>query len=434
MRIDLRLFEKHIRDANGALSFLSGLAPWVMATEALREVRGPEPKVPDEHGSALVLCVWRSDLPQVESGLFSRAFGLPLRWVENETDSPMVPQEFVELAGKVREELDIQGFGLALADELEGLDLSGFPVSPESAFAPLAASLYLVKHGGKPLPTVLATGRWSERGIGGVEGIAEKVEAGVRLAGSKGTLYVPAANFDEAVQFASSRLKVQSFPPGDTDIPRSLQGLLAELDAPPPDTASLEERLAYGNRSFIARDRKRRSRYYQEKIVGDLAALKRAEMLDAGSLPDVDRLVLGVSFQWELAVLLINILQPRECRLLCTEKSGSNLDAIRSRVETACPCLEKEFLLKQSQEARVCEQVAKWLDSGERAAVEITGGTKEMSTILLVASQRSRARILYLRHTILKDDTVPKYGTERIDDLAWARGKETKCQETVKLR
>jgi hypothetical protein len=410
MRLDCHFVLKHLRaptDFAGRISaaddIFSGLAPWVLSAGARAKAGLSAPSIPDARGSVVALCVWTGEMKgPVEQKVLAPAFALPLLWVERKSDSPRLPEGFAAVADGVRQALEIHDWGLDLAEDLDGLDLSGFAFDSASAWASLAAGLYLAANGGTPRTDVFATGVWNGKGVESVDGIEYKIEAVLDLvAEKKPTLFVPSANYDQADKHAAERADIVAFPPGESIAYKSLrEGLLVMLAVPPATTDSLEARCAYANQDFLMAAFAKRREYYRGNLVLDLAA--RIAEKRKGE-PRVDRLVLGLSLSWELAVLLIAAIRPRQALLLCTVESNNHIAAVKDKLTHDCT-IEPPVLLTRDGEEKACEEVAKWLSPlgsdccRPTTAVEITSGTKEMTTVLVIAAQRAKAQLLYLSH------------------------------------
>lgn len=400
--------------------WLGGLSRWVLTPEAREACDIDAPALPDHAGAAHALFVWdRSLQPLLDAGLLAPAFALPLCWMAGTEDSPGLPGELAkQIAPSARASVaGAAGWGLHLDGCLGEFDLSALHVSADSAWAPLAAGLFLALHGGRPSGRVFATGAWNGRGVEGVDGIDHKIEAAVRIAGDrKGAIYVPAANYDEADKHARGRIEVESFAPGQAKPEESLSPLLSALAAPPPPGASLEERCNYANKPFVLMDRRGRQQFYRNHIVADLAGRLLKE--NPTELEHIDRLALGVSFQWELAVLVALALSPERCAFLCTPESEKRLGDIREKMGKPEDWGEV-IVLRDRSEIDARDRLMRFLKEGTSRVVEITGGTKKMTAVLLVAGMRSGARTLYLRHEMMPGTQTQKYGTEKIEQLDW---------------
>ena len=394
---------------------------------------GRVPVIPLEWGCTGAFFVWKQEKldgkPQLAE-LLQASFFLPLRWKPNTSDSKRLPIGLAELAGQVRDCLAcergvdetskkaIGSHGLHLDERLGGLDLSNFPFTVNSAWAPLAAGLIVAIYGGRPSRGVFATGAWNG-GISQVEGIREKIDAAIALAGSGVRVFVPADNFKEAKRCAGTRASVESLPSGGDSASQSLLSYLQALAAPPSSSAhaTLTERCDYANQDFVIADRDTRVRYYQRELLADLAEDLAKK---SGSSFGVRRLALGLSLNWDVDALLIRALKPAEVLLLGSKESIRLEKVLRENLQDhptikIIPPLE---LTEDNAGAR-CDEIAAWLekDSSE-TAVDITAATKDMSSVLLIAARRSNARVLYLRHKTR--GPAPLYGNGSLTSLDWA--------------
>jgi hypothetical protein len=190
MRIRWADLEPYAGSAERMAENLADLASWVLPPPKRARLGVTPPRLPCEPGAAVVLFRTLDSIggTRPPAGL-ARAFGLPFRWRSGENDSRHLPRAMHELAERVRTSLDVTDrWGLGLDDPYHArYDLSKFPVGAESGWAPLAAALLVARDGGRPDPTVFATGKWTGSGIGDVAGIPEKVEAAIALSGGEGT-------------------------------------------------------------------------------------------------------------------------------------------------------------------------------------------------------------------------------------------------------
>ena len=406
-------------------------------------------------------------------------FGLPVIWVKEKRHSPYLPQGLVEIAESVCKKTDNPNWGLWLNEPLENHDFSEIRVKASSAWTSLAAALELAVLDGKPQTDVFSTGCWEEGlGVGSVEGIKEKVAAVCRLTsrslnsenGAKQTaeqetgetteyrdeiadsaergeeegsetsssypvLFVPAGNYQEAKTAAQGRIKVVSYPPEQTRWKDALVEHLRTLDVPPNRaTHTLYERLSYINREHIRTHLKTRQNYYIRHILHDLVeekvksssrsvsgvsseALRSGGVVAPGAL-QLNRLVLGLSFSYELAAFVLLMLKPARALLLVTPETLRYLGKIKEIVEGAT-VIEQQTVNQGGEETAFVECM-NWLKKEPRQhlrGVDITGGTKLITAALLRAAIGAGARCFYVTHEY--SDGKPVYGKELMEDVSW---------------
>lgn len=423
MKLTLELIAAHADELG---EFFPGIASFLLTPEERDRQGVSPPQVPTERGTCGAFVVWRA--AELESWIswrvLNRSFFVPLQWQEqvDEAHSLLLPQKLQKLADHIKDSFAPPSrWTLAPAHVWNDVDLSSLRFSWDSAWAPLAAGLYLAIHGGAPRGDVFSTGSWQGRGISAVDKVGDKVKAAVDLMprGSDGErrqleFFVPHANINETERAAHGLpVLARELPPGQRDAAKSLQPLLARLAAPPPATASLDSKTAYANQPFIIADYGNRVRYYKEHLVQPLGEKLRSSVID--SIGQVDRLVVGVSKSPEIAELLLLAIRPFDCLFLCTSETedyGKALSAAYCRTKSS-----RILAMTAGTEETACQTIADWLREGETPAVDITAGNKEMTAVLIASARRVGARTLYLRHKTT--GTIPLYGTERLDDLTW---------------
>ncbi len=419
--LDRQWLARCAADSGTARDYLGcQLARWLLTPAARRRERLEPPIPPDRHGSVTPIIVLHRDL--CAQGVLARACALPMQWRRQATDSPQLPGDMRAQAAAARGALDIQDWGLDLPEELVGLDLSALRFDARSAWATLAAGLYVAAHGGQPRREIFATGAWAGKGIESVRDIPAKLRA-VRDLGLAGTqLFVPAANHEPARAAAESDLRIHPYPFGDRDPLRSLREHLAILAAPPPVLAdNLQARAEYANR-YLPRG-PARQRYYMHALVDGLA--KRLAASLQGQVP-VNRLTLNVGRNWELCVLLCKAFSPRRVLLVCTPQTAPFAPSIEGGLGPCAPRFDPPAVLEWSAMGNAVARISAWLEQepDPRArAVELTPGKKEMTAATLVAGQRSGARIYYLDHDTRHG--LALYHTERLRLLTWAAAHDT---------
>lgn len=398
--------------------------------ERMRQGLRNPPWIPDASGSCCALVVWGdSVLAGLVGTVLQRSFCVPLCWRNDAgaQHSAQLPGALHALANQVRGAVQEAGaWSLHLAPVWNDVDLSETACGWESAWAPLYAALVIATEGGVPSGNVFATGSW---GVGGgivhVEGVEHKVQAVLNLGLASAALFVPAANYDEAAAAISSQpargLSIHSYEPGSAEPKPAMKRHLEKLDKPPRrvDGDSYDRRLAYLNRGRLAFGDA--NRYQAHELGDELACLIRKRL--PNDLPKVARLALFLSNNWALAALILKVLDPQEVCLVVSKESESLADNVRKswvstgRIDAHRPLWGPS----EAQELKCLDEVTKWLrkSASSESAVEVTGGMKTATAILVAAAQQTKSRILYL------DNAAPlSYGNERMRWLkylsAWA--------------
>ncbi len=384
----------YCQDPGSASAFLgTALAPYLLTEAARREAGVAPPLLSDRSGSCTALLVWRTASPKV----LRPSFILPLTWHRDRKDSARLPRGLGPVADGVRRALDLPDWGLDLAPELDGVDLSGLAVDADSTWASLAAGLIVASEGGVPRSNVFATGSWTGRGIEAIDQLEAKIgavrdwsEAHEREA----KIFVPAANAIAALELKGGSVEVAYYPPADSEPKSSLKQHLADLEVPPSrETEHLDRRIAFFNRD--RRPWKVHLDYYIDHLAKDIAVGLRE---DVSADPPVARLALAVGLRADLATLLIETLRPREALLLVTKDSHKYVERIKEATGRAD--LPVVLFDMQHYDAVVCE-LRDWLSAARSSgtdAVDITGGTGAMTACLLAAAWQTGSRVLYLTH------------------------------------
>ncbi|MBI4704604.1 MAG: hypothetical protein HY744_26165 [Deltaproteobacteria bacterium] len=228
------------------------LAGYWLKTELRTELGIATPKPwAGRHGAAVALFAPTEQVDGLAEGL-----PLPMQWRREAADSDMVPAGLSTVAESVRRELGIDGWGLALARDLDDYDLSELPLAAESAWAALAAALVVACEGGAVRPWVFATGAWDGHGIARVEHIKAKLAAvrslGWAPEGQRPVLWVPAGNYDEARAAITDEVELKSYPAGETKARQALSEHLYSIEVPPTTDEPLARRRDYANRPYSA--------------------------------------------------------------------------------------------------------------------------------------------------------------------------------------
>ncbi len=361
-------------------------------------------------------------------------FLLPMQWIKNRSDSEFLPENIKRVADSVRTVTETRKWGLFFHEKLEAslynhgekinFDLH---LDAESVWAPLAAGLILAREGGRVQQHVLSTGIWSDRGIGQVSGIEDKIRAIAtfsELLSSDKTVhfFVPHVHAEYAGQFVADQgfnIKIHAYPKAnESDCKRVLSEHLAMLSVPPDVSEPFDRRLQYANFDWFKQQRNEIVRnYYLKNLVDDLAEFIRSKSQLHGIR--LRRLVLNLSKNYETAVLLLKVFRPEKGLLLCTSGEDGSEQHF-SKVETYCSNIEKQVITLGSEE-KYLPVIREFLNSGGtgKKAVEITGGTKSMSALLIAAAQHTDSNIYYLDHQT--KNRQPIYGGEKIRELDWLK-------------
>ncbi len=401
------------RTAEAFSEIFGSLAPWMMTQTAREYVKLPKPKPPDAKGSAWVLLVYKTEtiVQYIDMAVVAPAFVFPLQWKMGLSDSKYLPKGFVEIAEKVRTTTKIDGWGLSLSECIEDLDLSELNFTAESAWAPLSASLIVADEGGCVMPNVFATGAWSSTGgVIAVEGIEQKLQAVIDLEIPNSKLFVPSSNQREVLEaqetLKNNHVEIKYYAAGVLNVRESLKEHLEILDKPPhrEDGDSFESRVAYLNRG---RMNSKQSNEYQAKEISDDLAIKIRQKMPK-ELLSIQKLAMFVSRNWALAVLILKTLRPGEVCLVVSEESKKLVDNIKKYWDGIINEHQPVWSAKEYKETACLNEIETWLlrdRENNSAAVEITGGTKTATAILIAAAKRTNSKIVYL------DNDVPQtYG------------------------
>ncbi len=397
-----------------AEELLSGFAPLIV-----KDYSGPDTDVfPIDFSPGVCFCLVVLD-EKFTKPFFNKAFLFPLRWRKASEDSALLPPAIVQAANQVRQDVAIAGWGIHPHELLHGMDFSDTKMSVESVWPSLATALVLAENGGAQYSHIFATGKWTRYGMAAVGGIAEKIEAVVHSAPlvcpyKKPVLFLPEKNHS-AVRYPEDVLEIKTYPSGQKNWRDVLGEHLRELQVPPNRSDPLELRLKYANQKWVRQSRAFRRKYYLTNLVDDLAMQLRKK-----SGMHFHRIAMGLGKNYEVAVLLLKALNPQKACLICTkpgrDDSGSEkyfelITAHYRRVE--------KLPLVLGKEEEILPELTSFLDVGgsELCAVEITGGTKSMTALMIVGGHRANTKFLYLEHQT--EQGQPIFGTERIRELDW---------------
>lgn len=434
VKVDCRTIEWCSNPRAALDSLAAPLASYLMSSQALAQVGLRQPDPFSHPGTINGLFVRSEEMGAGPGSVIASAFLLPFTWVKGTMDGEGVPKGVLEVAEQVREVTGRKEFGLQLGRDLRSYDMSGLVLRAESLWVALAAQLEITALGGLARTRVLATGSWDGR-VSAVEGVGRKVELVRKISSGMKEgplLFVPGANEEEARSAAADEVDIRTYPPMERDWRKSLSEHLRMLDTPPVKSEStLEKRLEYANRPHVMTDAVYRREYYLDQIVDDLAAQVgawhgKAEHRGGRKLR---RLIVPVSYRYELAVLLLKALRPASALLLCTPQSMEHGFKVRAAAEGDVRDIEL-ILVEKGDEEKLLGSCVEWLmaepDESVRA-VEITSGTKVVSAALVAAALRANAKIFYLDHEVSdkeKAGPLPFCGNEKLRRLDWIENRE----------
>ena len=354
---------------------------------------------------------------RLRGGCLAEAFLLPVRWRQGQKNSRRLPLGLGAVALEVRAMLGHEEWGLGLDPGIDYADFSELPCEFASAWMPLAAGLEVAVNGGAAQPTVFASGRWIVgQGPAEVDRVEEKITAidAAVPTRERVVVFVPEGNRAEARRSAPNRVDVRAYPTDRLDLRACLAAHLATLHVPPGRETNLNERLAYANQDYV-RTSERRAQYYLTHLVDDLAERLRPDLISPAPLRVAFAIGTGPA---PLANLLVRAVRGARVGIIRSVEAEEAFQALLEQGGSVCQI--EPFEYSPSKEERLVEALADWLSREPREecrAVEITGGTKAMSAVLIAAAQRTRANILYMRHETANHG--PLFGTETITTLDW---------------
>jgi hypothetical protein len=418
-----------------------GLSRWLLHPEVLAAAAQVEScpagsihRAPPELGSQPGLCwvLFAVKRPEAYPAL-RPVFVLPLCWAPGQPDSARLPRPLHALAAAVRAGLGLHSWGLqpAFGPEQAGTDLSRLTeatITCASGFASLAGGLMVAAAGGKPDPTVWATGVWEPgRGIRPVGHLAAKLAA-ARALGAR-VVFVPASQEPEARLLARDGLEIAALAEGEVDLEKALTEYRLRLDAPPARTDPFGPRRAWYTRQHD--DEVTVQDYYQTHLLPDLIAHYRGALERSRPGWRPDHLVTTVSAgARELVPLQVGVLRPRVLWLVYTpgdDRFRARLDELKRRLaelgrgsdpDTACAIRDvaiggrDEPLLRPPKLLR-----PDWREAGSWS-FDLTLGNKPI-TLALSSLAREDDVLCYWSHELHARRAVP--GTQAL----FLRGPET---------
>jgi len=364
------------------------------------------------------------------------AFALPLRWIAGEADSPALPPGLAAAAASLitRHSSDVSiqppktgRWALHLGGGLAGqCDFSQFDFGCEwgSAAAALLGGLQLASLDAAPNEEVMASVVWGERGIGGVDGVSDKLNA-ARDTGAR-LVFLAASEQAESQRWhdtnPGSSLRTVFLEPRST-LRESLAPFLQAIEAPPESAAHITELRRFYETRLLSRDQvPERRRFWFDVLVDRLASDYSGPFPLAGPCRNLIGVV-GPGAAPPLAflarvlapqrVLLLHDTQAAEhaAALLAHLAGARGIDAKTHRFNTLFGPLDElrpEVELAISQFLGADPVADGVLDT----VIDLTGGTRRLPFILIDVAP-SRAVCVHVDAERVSGQTE-KIGTEKI--------------------
>jgi hypothetical protein len=349
-------------------------------------------------------CLLCTDTSQ--SGVLPEAFVLPVQWKQGIQDSDRLPKSFRELAVKIRSITGHSGWMLTLADELREYNLSNVEFEVDSIGVTLAAALEIAATGVQQESGVFATGELKDNYIAAVGNAAAKARLveSLTLPGKKSQFFVPLQNFEEARDaiIKRQRVEVLAYLDSISGWRTAMAEHLRKLHVPPTDKAEIDERIEYINRDYIQRDTMAWRRYYLENLLDDLKyAIRKDKILHQ---PPPARMISAVSYSYELAILVMNVFQPKEITFLVTPEIDERKDILNSLMKYKPANTRTQYvsvMQNDYSEETVTKLVCWLMEVPENArALEATSGTKLITLALSAVAEATGATTYYFPHTL----------------------------------
>lgn len=451
------------------------LAAWWMTASARAEVKLRPPQFSKTPGICYpILVLPEASWPHWPT--LSPAVFFPLQWVpSSQLSDPSLPKalpsslqaealRIQNMLAKIRSfsSHSLASWHLVTAPELQHIDFSCLEMDCPSFATTLATALIVAAFGGAPNPRVFATGNLDENGAHHVGHLQQKCALMESFFGNATeqpvafdntgepsvTFFVPAENHRESVPFLPSmktsppQIQLKTYPFEKNAPNRALQAHLHALDTPPLPGASLPLHTDYINRPYIADNREQWRQYYIKNIAHALGQEHRNQLPSFG-LESIQCLFLGLGFSTELPLFLLHLYQPQYAVVLVSKETQPVLSKLVAHLAidlktTPQQTSEMTWILPVSsgfsmhiqgilfqpwQEETCLQDCLHWLSqhqiSPKASAVETTGGTKEMSHVLVALGQQAHTHILYLQHLADSITNITYVGQEKIRPLTW---------------
>jgi hypothetical protein len=353
-----------------------------------------------------------------QSNTLPEAFVLPVQWKKGDRDSDRLPQSFRDQATKIRSITGRSGWILSLGEELREYDLSDIVFEADSIGVTLAAALEIAANGVQQESGIYATGDLKAEYIAAVGNVAAKARLVESLTppGKKSVFFVPLHSLEMARNAIVNRRLVEVLAYSD-----SLSGWrtamaehLRKLHVPPIDKADIDERIEYINQDYIHNDTHLWRSFYLDNLLEDLKRALRKDKILHQTPPA--RMISAVSFSYELAILVMNVFQPKEIRFLVTPEisSSNHIKSSLMKYKPGNTIIHYVNVNHNEYDEAIVTDMIHWLmDVPEGArAVEATSGTKLITLSIAAVAEATGATMYYFPH-ILKNKSPVVSKTDR---------------------
>ncbi len=402
--------------------------------------------LPDRPGQCVVLVALEGIAHHT---LLREAFPLVMRWQKNQEDSPKLPPKLRERATHIKECLGLETWGLSLDIEEETdlqPDLSEISGDFPSADLSMAISLCLAEKALKPRPNTFVSAAWVGEDIQRVGKLNEKIEvarwfhANHFFAHEEDLFNAESAKKDnQEITFHPLVPRKRAFA-SDASKPLPLRSALSPMytlfGARPTrqEVQTPEPCIQYANLFDLPRQRDEREEYMLYNVTDALASeeQKRLRLLSqdpnlprqqiAEQIIALDRLVVVPS---GVSSCLFSILatSARSVLVLYTKQISQQWERLRSFQEETnqddAPPHLKHLLANVELQGRCITEdgfaeIARLTTDflrGKNGGVDVTGGTKAISTTIALAAQTVDALVFSISSSNRAQHTA---GTERI--------------------
>ena len=377
---------------------LGDWAPWLLDDAILaRAEQHYRRALPDHHrslnvrptlltgrGHCWILCVCQRD-----ASVLKKQFLMPVRWVEAEAESFLLPDRLRELGAQVREQVRLK-----LPDELRGkkyelrsmcrsnVDLSGIDISPDSGWASLVGGLMSCALGGKNNGAILTSAAWSHEDQRVLE--VDYLEDKINLADAHSVkkIFVPESQQSEARQLAKGKLEVGVIKQDCDTWHDAVHEYLVTCTIPPDEHSSLAERVEY---YLHQPDKEDADRYYRDVLLEGVAEGIRGSMQKDGQEAHFEHYVACVS-NVNIVALGALVSQATHLHLFYTEDKQQEVDQLR-RIFPAVEikdyvCSDKQQLYDRLRRAGQ-EKSDGNIIHGNKCVIDLLPGDKYMSILLM---------------------------------------------------
>jgi len=201
----------------------------------------------------------------------------------------------------------------------------------DSAFASLAAGLFVAMWRGKPWPNIWCSGAWGVGGVHPVDGLARKIALAAEWGAT--CFFVPESQLQEARQSVAAqglagRLEIAPLKIAQPKLREALADYLWRLEVPPTLQDPKERRQEYFLR---IPDEGEAQKYYGRAILPDVRKAKDGEAVAALG---ATHLVSIVSKGFWLVDLAAGVVAPQKCLLLYNRQMRDEAQMIQNRLAT----------------------------------------------------------------------------------------------------